>query len=797
MLNPQNESAHMMGIEEAFNLLKSGGLNRTHARCNSAIIFFTDGIEGDYASDFKAFFKEHNPEKKTRVFTYLLGREKDPNKDVLIQMAQDNNGCFYKLQTIANIWDTVFSYLQVMSRPLIVQARKQKSLFSPAYLDSTGVGMVLSVSLPVFGRSKPPKPRAESFLGVVGTDISIKSLNDFAPHPHLSTIGHMFIISNNGFLIYHPKFRQQDEKLPAPPNILLEDLERAVDPQNILDVKKAMVDREWDSNNPNHTFAVYYPYDHYRQLSVINITYNYRVIENTQFIAGIAISNRERVRYNFHEEEEGEAGRDYSLLQEGIKALDAPWVNDTNPNVTVSNWTYVKVSPWNYLNITAKAHWETPKSVKTYPTAADMYEYLRDVQDWDDLQQMVPANFSTQLLKNILISAAIACHNVLQMWDSDTISADKFESLFVATAAGYSRFFTFSETTEIYDRDVLNIPIFQHAVANPNASLVFSAPYSEPERRPTKNWITVVAPVRINDVIIAVTGMIFKPSIMLGYFKNATTKDYGFDHHCSENLTNICALLDQNGYIISSNQGDEFIGTFIGEQSGRIVDNLVKHDVLKKVNILDTQGHCKRDDLRYVGSANILLTPAKLLLGALRTIFNTGIRLVFFIVSLLESWGSKGEYIPNIRTSCNKVMRFYFFQREMVSEYKYLSWEKRRIKCVEPKWCYIQVQNVEPVPDTNLIFFKAKMPASCVAKCRAIKKILHRNRTDSNYMCKNDKEFADPEELKQKYRKGPESCFETNPKKESKWKGACGRGGTLKPITMWLLVGIFITLLIL
>ena len=88
----------------SFSINSAGpSMNRTSAHCNQAIMFITDGIEGEYAG--KATFDKHNKKKRVRVFSYLVGRIKNPAKEALIKMSCDNHGHFYKIETLGNIWD--------------------------------------------------------------------------------------------------------------------------------------------------------------------------------------------------------------------------------------------------------------------------------------------------------------------------------------------------------------------------------------------------------------------------------------------------------------------------------------------------------------------------------------------------------------------------------------------------------------------------------------------------------------------------------------------------------------------
>ena len=215
-------------------------------------MFVTDGIEGSYAG--KESFEKNNADKSVRVFSYLVGRIKNPNEKALKKMSCENNGFFYKIETLGNIWDTVLDYIRVMSRPLIPNlkdsgTKKLKPTYTPAYLDSAGFGMVMTISLSVFKKisyihnEDPSDVRYnyEGFLGVAGTDISLKNLKDQVDQSKLGVFSRGFVINNNGFVLIHPKFRDQSGYLPVPPNVLIDELESAQNQEDISALKKKML----------------------------------------------------------------------------------------------------------------------------------------------------------------------------------------------------------------------------------------------------------------------------------------------------------------------------------------------------------------------------------------------------------------------------------------------------------------------------------------------------------------------------------------------------------------------------
>ena len=233
--------------------------------CNQAIMFITDGIEGEYAG--QKSFEKHNKEKHVRVFSYLVGRMKSPDKEALITMACENRGHFYTIDTIGNVWDTVLEYLIVMSRPVSHALNQKKTnsvgqaaTYTSAYLDNAGFGMVMSVSKGIFdtekktGSSTATLPKYTKLIGVAGTDISLSNISSLAPYDKMGVFSRAFIINNNGFVLVHPNFRAQTGYLPVPPNILIEDLEMSVDPQDAVQLKKAMLENKSSFKNKFKTY---------------------------------------------------------------------------------------------------------------------------------------------------------------------------------------------------------------------------------------------------------------------------------------------------------------------------------------------------------------------------------------------------------------------------------------------------------------------------------------------------------------------------------------------------------------
>ncbi|KAF0036215.1 hypothetical protein F2P81_011527 [Scophthalmus maximus] len=121
-----------IALTEAFNLL--GDFNETGrgSECSQAIMLVTDGAVDTY----DAIFAKYNwPERKVRIFPYLIGRE-SAFADNLKWMACANKGYFTQISTLADVQENVMEYLHVLSRPKVID-REHDTVWTEAYIDST------------------------------------------------------------------------------------------------------------------------------------------------------------------------------------------------------------------------------------------------------------------------------------------------------------------------------------------------------------------------------------------------------------------------------------------------------------------------------------------------------------------------------------------------------------------------------------------------------------------------------------------------------------------------------------
>uniref|UniRef100_H2MFZ3 Calcium voltage-gated channel auxiliary subunit alpha2delta 4 n=1 Tax=Oryzias latipes TaxID=8090 RepID=H2MFZ3_ORYLA len=175
--------------------------------CNQAIMLITDGA----MEDFQDVFQEFNwPDRRVRVFTYLIGREMTFAENVK-WIACNNKGYYTHVSTLADVQENVMEYLHVLSRPMVIN-HDHDIIWTEAYMDSLfntqaqSLLMMTSVAMPVFSKKEETLSHG-ILLGVVGTDVALRELMRLAPRYKLGIQGYAFLITNNGYILSHPDLR--------------------------------------------------------------------------------------------------------------------------------------------------------------------------------------------------------------------------------------------------------------------------------------------------------------------------------------------------------------------------------------------------------------------------------------------------------------------------------------------------------------------------------------------------------------------------------------------------------------
>uniref|UniRef100_A0A3Q3A0P0 Calcium voltage-gated channel auxiliary subunit alpha2delta 4 n=1 Tax=Kryptolebias marmoratus TaxID=37003 RepID=A0A3Q3A0P0_KRYMA len=189
--------------------------------CNQAIMLITDGA----MEDFESVFEEFNwPDRRVRVFTYLIGREMTFAQNTK-WIACNNKGYYTHISTLADVQENVMEYLHVLSRPMVIN-HDHDIIWTEAYMDTLfytkaqSLLLMTSVAMPVFSKKKETLSHG-ILLGVVGTDIPLMEVMKLAPRYMLGTHGYAFLLNNNGYILAHPDLRplyKDGKKLKPKPN---------------------------------------------------------------------------------------------------------------------------------------------------------------------------------------------------------------------------------------------------------------------------------------------------------------------------------------------------------------------------------------------------------------------------------------------------------------------------------------------------------------------------------------------------------------------------------------------------
>uniref|UniRef100_A0A3P8VIG2 Calcium voltage-gated channel auxiliary subunit alpha2delta 4 n=1 Tax=Cynoglossus semilaevis TaxID=244447 RepID=A0A3P8VIG2_CYNSE len=177
-LHVKGEGKVKKAMKESFKILNELGQG---SLCNQAIMLITDGAMEDYQDVFEKF---NWPDRRVRVFTYLIGREMTFAENV--KWIACNNKYYTHVSTLADVQENVMEYLHVLSRPMVIN-HDHDIIWTEAYMDSVlfntqaqSLLLMTSVAMPVFSKKKETLSHG-ILLGVVGTDVAVRELMRLAP----------------------------------------------------------------------------------------------------------------------------------------------------------------------------------------------------------------------------------------------------------------------------------------------------------------------------------------------------------------------------------------------------------------------------------------------------------------------------------------------------------------------------------------------------------------------------------------------------------------------------------------
>ncbi|XP_044531383.1 voltage-dependent calcium channel subunit alpha-2/delta-3 [Gracilinanus agilis] len=559
-----------IALNEAFSVLNEFNHTGQGSICSQAIMLITDGAVDTYDT---IFAKYNWPERKVRIFTYLIGREA-AFADNLKWMACANKGFFTQISTLADVQENVMEYLHVLSRPKVID-QEHDVVWTEAYIDSTlpqaqkladdqGLVLMTTVAMPVFSKQNETRSKG-ILLGVVGTDVPVKELLKTIPKYKLGIHGYAFAITNNGYILTHPELRPlyEEGKKRRKPNYSSVDLSEVEweDRDDVL--RNAMVNRK----TGKFSMEVKKTVDKGKRVLVMTNDYYYTDIKGTPFSLGVALS-RGHGKYFF---------RGNVTIEEGLHDLE-------HPDVSLAD-------EWSYCN-------------------TDLQPEHRQLSQLDAIKLYLKGKepllqCDKELIQEVLFDAVVSAP-IEAYWTSLALNksenSDKgVEVAFLGTRTGLSRINLFVGAEQLTNQDFLkagdkenifnadHFPLwYRRAAEQIPGSFVYSIPFSVGVVNKS-NVVTASTSIQLLDdrksPVVAAVGIQMKLEFFQRKFWTASRQCASLDGRCSiscDDETLPCLLLRQLSvlFLVSSLLQT---GNFFGEVEGAVMNKLLTMGSFKRL----------------------------------------------------------------------------------------------------------------------------------------------------------------------------------------------------------------------
>ncbi|EDV37941.1 uncharacterized protein Dana_GF13711, isoform A [Drosophila ananassae] len=690
---PKSIANYTAALTFAFELLEDTKSSSRGAQCNQAIMVIGDGAP----ENNRAVFELHNwrdpPYKPVRVFTYLIGKEV-ANWDDIRWMACENQGYYVHLSDTAEVREMVLNYIPVMARPLVLGRHDHPVIWSQVYadiedtklsdylweikqceeqkadvleywqvqdrmlepsemhrreyrrmketwnqpVDSNVYQFMTTVSMPIYDR-RENATRIANILGVAGTDVPINDIKKLLSPFMLGVNGYAFIVTNNGYILFHPDFRpifQGYILKPSYNSVDMIEVELLDDDKGARDFNPVLLtirDSIINQSTGSKWMLVKNHFDEMKRVIRIKRQYYWTAIKKTPFTLVISYPEQYGVsRMDIRTEQE--------IHRVNIKGTNIRSFFDGKRWKIHPDWLFCKHS-----NRTFK----TPEIELLY--------FLERMSEpgwrWPGSRSAMPPEHAAamfcdrQLMQALVFDARVTgWFSNKTSWHSKDEKGNEFKQrfgvtlAFLATHSGLTRWHEFhsngledtrigeafsQNNTRAIDEIWYKRAVDQHFVRE--ESFVYSVPFDAGE---SKSEILVTASHAIfhneggKAAPAAVVGFQFQHSALYKLFHNITGNACAMDDKD-------CYILDNNGYVVISTRVHE-TGRFFGEVNGAIMKRLLEENVYKRVIVYDYQAVCfksKNDN----NASSMLLSPFIHVLRLGKWLLHTAL---WYIVQLMQ-----------------------------------------------------------------------------------------------------------------------------------------------------------------
>ncbi|XP_068145661.1 voltage-dependent calcium channel subunit alpha-2/delta-3 isoform X3 [Drosophila tropicalis] len=572
----------------------------------------------------------------------------------------------------------VLEYWQVQDRMLHPKEmarrayrRTKESWNQP--IDSNVYQFMTTVSMPIYDRRENAniteevlinealwelqtrETRIANILGVAGTDVPINEIKKLLSPFVLGVNGYAFIVTNNGYVLFHPDFRpifQGYILKPAYNSVDMIEVELLDDdrlPRDFNPVLMTIRDSIINQSTGSKWMLVKNHFDEMKRVARIKRQYYWTAIKNTPFTLVISYPEQYGVsRMDIRAEQE--------IHRINIKGTNIRSFFDGKRWKIHPDWLFCKHSNRTFrtpetelmffLERMSEPGWHWPASRSAMPPehAAAMFcdrqlmqalVFDARVTEWFSKN----TSFNSKDDKGTSASSPIAVlmgllpRNEFKQRFGVTVA-------FLATHSGLTRWHEFhsnmpeepgvGETFSQHNKRAIDEIWYKRAVDQHfirEESFVYSVPFDAGE---SNSEILVTASHAIfhneggKSAPAAVVGFQFQHSALYKLFHNITGNACAVDDKD-------CYILDNNGFVIISSRQHE-TGRFFGEVNGAIMKRLVEEKVYKRVIVYDYQAVCfesKNDN----NASNTLLSPLYHVMRLSKWLLHTAL---WYIVQLVH-----------------------------------------------------------------------------------------------------------------------------------------------------------------
>ncbi|XP_068145664.1 voltage-dependent calcium channel subunit alpha-2/delta-3 isoform X5 [Drosophila tropicalis] len=556
----------------------------------------------------------------------------------------------------------VLEYWQVQDRMLHPKEmarrayrRTKESWNQP--IDSNVYQFMTTVSMPIYDRRENAniteevlinealwelqtrETRIANILGVAGTDVPINEIKKLLSPFVLGVNGYAFIVTNNGYVLFHPDFRpifQGYILKPAYNSVDMIEVELLDDdrlPRDFNPVLMTIRDSIINQSTGSKWMLVKNHFDEMKRVARIKRQYYWTAIKNTPFTLVISYPEQYGVsRMDIRAEQE--------IHRINIKGTNIRSFFDGKRWKIHPDWLFCKHSNRTFrtpetelmffLERMSEPGWHWPASRSAMPPehAAAMF------CDRQLMQALVfDARVTEWFSKNTSFNSKDDKGNEFKQRFGVTVA-------FLATHSGLTRWHEFhsnmpeepgvGETFSQHNKRAIDEIWYKRAVDQHfirEESFVYSVPFDAGE---SNSEILVTASHAIfhneggKSAPAAVVGFQFQHSALYKLFHNITGNACAVDDKD-------CYILDNNGFVIISSRQHE-TGRFFGEVNGAIMKRLVEEKVYKRVIVYDYQAVCfesKNDN----NASNTLLSPLYHVMRLSKWLLHTAL---WYIVQLVH-----------------------------------------------------------------------------------------------------------------------------------------------------------------